>query len=65
MDAVFRDMNDNFDEQNIDAIKRRFYQDRASGSVPRSVFTMLQSNTSHPANISAESRRKCAEALLR
>jgi hypothetical protein len=54
-----------FDEANIANIRKLRAEKRANGPVSRKVFTMVQKNTSCEIEITKESRRACAEALLR
>ena len=53
---------DNYDEENIAAIRERW---AGEDSIERKVCTLVQSNKKCDVDITKESRRLCAEALLK
>jgi predicted transcriptional regulator len=60
-DKVF----DNFDEANIADIRKKWDEEKKNGTIKRQVYTMVQSNAPCEVEITEESRRLCAEALLK
>jgi hypothetical protein len=56
---------DNFDEANIAAIRKKWDEQKSNGTIKRRVYTMVQSNSPCDVEITDESRRLCAEALLK
>ena len=53
---------DNFDEANIAAIREKWEKE---DSVKQEVYTLVEKNMACDVEITAESRRLCAEALLK
>jgi hypothetical protein len=56
---------DNFDEANIADVRKRWDEEEKNGPIKRQVYTMVQSNAPCEVKITEESRRLCAEALLK
>ena len=56
---------DNFDEANIANIRKKWAEEKKNGTIKRQVYTLIQSNAPCDVEITEESRRLCAEALLK
>lgn len=56
---------ENFDYENIEAIKKTLDRDLQNNSHYDKAFTMLQNNSFCEVNITPESEEICAEALLK
>lgn len=56
---------DNFDDQNLQAIQEITKTEKADGPVVKMAFTMVQINSCSDVQVSEESRKNCARALLK
>lgn len=55
----------NFDEDNLGYVRSTLEQEKVSGPVIKRAFTLVQNNSSCDVNVTEESRRVCANALLK
>lgn len=55
----------NYDKKNIEAIDRFLSDDGESCDFLQKTYTMVQTNSHNPVEITKESRKKCAKSLVR
>lgn len=56
---------DNFNEANIENIKKAWAEERAKADKNHSTYGMIPRNSKSEVTITKESRRSCVESLLR
>lgn len=54
----------NYDNKNIESIRRLIEIEESHGVSNKSAYTMLQKNASCEVNITESSRKKCAKAII-
>ena len=55
----------NYDQNNVKAIDRFLSDDQESFGYLQKTYTMVQTNSHNPVEITKESRKKCAKSLVR
>lgn len=65
MEMANGDLMENFNEANIEEIRSVIERERTHGPVIEKAYTMVQVNSACDVEVTKESRRICADALLR